>query len=291
MTALSERAMLARLNIRQWSARKLDRKVTDEVNTAHNASPDAGRYNKRLVSKDALATIQKVANEARKMHYARTLPWQDEGARILSTAGYLDYTGKVRDLRAEFESAVDAFVSGYPDFVTDARSKLNGLFQETDYPPADDIRSRFAFSVAIDPMPVSDDFRCQLDAAQAEEIRADIEARTRDAITAATRDVWTRISLVVGHMAEKLKEYKPAVGPGARAEGVFRDSLVENVRDLVAVLPSLNITGDPALAAIADRMQSLCRDDAAELRDNASARASVAAEADAILADVGQFLA
>jgi hypothetical protein len=91
-------------------------------------------------------------------------------------------------------------------------------------------------------------------------------------------------------MAEKLKAFKPAQG-GDRAEGIFRDSLVENVRELVAVLPSLNITGDPTLAAVAARMEALCRDDADELRDNAAARASVAAEADAILADVGQFLA
>ena len=39
---ITEKAMLAGVKISMWSARKLDRKVTDETNRAHNANADAG---------------------------------------------------------------------------------------------------------------------------------------------------------------------------------------------------------------------------------------------------------
>lgn len=305
---LSERAMLARLNIRQWTARRLDKRVTDKVNQEHGAANDAGRYNKLLVSKNALAEIQRIAGAARDEHYSRTLPWHDEGARILSAAGYMAYADAMRKHRQEFESAVASFVAGYPDFVADARTRLNGLFNAADYPACGDVESRFAFSIGIDPCPDAADFRVDIGDAQAEAIRADIEARAKQAMADATRDVWQRIADRVGHMAERLRAYDPpehetfqrldskgkqvtATRTTKEASGVFRDSLVENVRELVALLPFLNVTGDSALAAVADRMQALCRDDATTLRNNGAARASVAAEAESILADVQSYLA
>ena len=62
---LSSKAMLAGLNITQWAARKVDKKVTRETNDAHGAAHDAGRYNKALIAKEALAAIVAAANAAR----------------------------------------------------------------------------------------------------------------------------------------------------------------------------------------------------------------------------------
>jgi hypothetical protein len=289
--ALSSRAMLARLKICTWSATKLDRKVTDKVNTEHHAAHDAGRYNKRLLSKSATAVLTRVCSEARAAHYARTLPWQDDGVRILSAAAYMEYAEKMAGLRSQFDAAADSFAIGYAEFVIDERARLNGMFNADDYPPAEIIRNRFTFDVKIDVMPDASDFRVDLGEAQAAEIRADIEARTKQALADAMRDVWERVAESVGHMADRLKNYRPAETKGDKSQGIFRDSLVENIRDLVAVLPGLNVTGDPRLAAVADRLPALCRDDAATLRDDATARASVAAEADAILKDVSEYLA
>jgi hypothetical protein len=147
---------------------------------------------------------------------------------------------------------------------------------------------------------------------QADDIRREIEARSNAAVECVIRDAYSRIAEVVGRMSERLKAYKPGVRargnvspmaddmsnvlPGVahnpeRTEGIFRDSLVDNVRELVGLLPALNISGDPALAQIASRMTALCHEDASALRDNVQARESVAREADAILSDVQAFLA
>lgn len=288
---LSTRAMLARLTIRAWSARKLDRKITDEVNSSHGAAADAGRYNKLLISADSLATLAKIGGEARNAHYVSTLPWADEGSRILPAAAYLDYTAKMREFRVRWNDAAALFVAAYPDYVADARARLNGMFRAEDYPPAEEIGARFALRASVLPCPDASDFRVDIGDTAAAEIRADIEAQSAEALVIAMRDVWSRIADRVEPMVERLKAYKPG-GKADRAEGVFRDSLVENVRELVSILPILNITGDAALTAMASRLDAeLCRDSAAELRENPFARQSVAAAAESILSDVSAYLA
>lgn len=286
---LSSKAMLSGLNITQWSARKIDKKVTNETNAAHGAAADAGRYNKALIAKEALGAIVAAANAARTTHYALTLPWLDSGARILPAALHTDYANRMREHREAFEAAAAAFVADYESFVADARKRLNGMFQESDYPAASEIARRFTFGVSLYPVPDSADFRVDVSEAQAAAIRADIEARSQEALSAAMRAAWERIAETVGHMVTKLAEYKPGEN-GERASGVFRDSLVENVRELAAILPGLNITGDSALAAVADRMAALTRHDAEALRVSEALRTETREAAESILQTVSEFM-
>lgn len=289
---LARRAMLAGLSIKVWSARKLDKRVTAEVNQSHGADANAGRYNKALIAKEALAAVTSAATAARTFHAARTLPWLMDGTNILPAPAYTEYSAEMRKLRVAFEAAADDFVAGYDAYVDDARRRLNGMFNETDYPSRDDIRRKFGFDVRMLPMPDSSDFRADLSDHQAAEVKRDIEESTRQALQLAMGDAWARVADTVGRMVERLNAYRPAQGKGDKAEGIFRDSLVENIRDLVAILPGFNLTNDGALAAITARMESdLCSHNADELREDPIVRQSVADAAQDILASVSQYLA
>ncbi len=288
-SALANKAMLASLKIKQWSGRKLDKEVTAETNRDHGAAADAGRYNKLLIGREALAPIVAIANRARSEHYARTLAWADDGARILSAVGYLPYMETMRGLRIEFDAATAVFVASYERHVEEAKTRLNGMFKAADYDSVDAMAKRFGFDKKILPMPSAADFRVDIGDAEADRIRADIEADMNAAVTEAMRDVFQRVADCVKHMAEKLAESRQT-DKGA-APAIFRDSLVENVRELVALLPSLNITGDAVLGQIADRMGALCKYDASALRDDKGARDEVAKAAASILADVSDYMA
>lgn len=283
--SIASRAMLGSVRIKQWSGRKLDRKVTEEINRDHGAASDAGRYNKALISRDALAKIVGIANRARDLHYNLTLPWHDDGNRILSSANYLKFTSGMGDLRREFEAAVSEFEGGYSDYVDAARVRLNGMFDAADYPPAAEMARRFQFEIVIQPMPLATDFRVDVSDAEADRIRADIQARTDAAIRAAMGDVFERVCDRVGKLAAKLKESR-TTDKGASKAAIFRDSLIENVKELVALLPGLNITADAGLAAVAVRMEKeLLNYDADALRDDPQARDTTARAAESILAD------
>lgn len=287
---LSARALLASLSVCKWSATRLDKKATREVTASNGAAPDAGRFNKRLVSKEALKAIAEIESRARTAHYDMTLPWSDDGPRILAARGLAGYNAAMRALQAEFSAAVDSFVAGYPQFRADAQAELGSLFNPGDYPDAATVGARFRFDFKLAKVPEGDDFRVQIDSAQLADIRASIDREAREAFAGATRDAWRRIAEAVGHMATKLREYQPG-GDGKRASGTFHASLVDNVRKLVDLLPSLNIADDPALDSIAKRMAAdLCADDAKALRESDTARESVAAAAESILADVSAYL-
>ena len=89
---LNNDAMLVSLRITAWSGRLYDRQASNHVAVHHDASASAGRYNKRLLPKAAFASMTATMSQIRKTHYEQTLPWDDQGSRLLTVANYERYT-------------------------------------------------------------------------------------------------------------------------------------------------------------------------------------------------------
>jgi len=288
---LATKAVLASLNISLWTARKYDKKISEDTNQRHNAEKDAGRYNKLLIAKNRVDTMLKKAVNTRAFHYEITQPWLDAGPRLLATANYMKHADAIRKDKMEFDALADQFALDYPAMVEEAKKRLNGMFDANDYPSPASIRSRFSFDIKYLPCPDSSDFRVSLSKEIMEEMKSDVETRLQDALENAMRDARDRVIKIVGHMAEKLTAYKPGA-EGIRAEGTFHDSLVQNVRDLADLLPSFNLTGDKKFTKIIDRItKQLCEVEAKELRENEAERLNVAKQAASILAEVEKFMA
>src|SRR5450432_2783796 len=122
--SLTSRAMLCSLSISMWSARKHDKDASEEIATRHGAQTDAGRYHKILLPKAALAEIQKIVSEARQEHYFMTLPWDDNGYRVLPAAVYMDHVEKMRTLSNRFTAAVETMSAQFAQLVEQARIRL-----------------------------------------------------------------------------------------------------------------------------------------------------------------------
>ena len=112
----------------------------------------------------------------------------------------------------EFDDAVDEFCRDYPSFVEERRGKLRGMFDPADYPDPKDIRSKFNLDRAILPFPDVADFRSDLDPDVVADIREEIAAEVKRASGGVNKESAKEIAKVVGHMAEKLKEYKNEPG-------------------------------------------------------------------------------
>lgn len=278
---ITEKAMLVRLSISQWTARKFDPNATDRVISDYNAVPDAGRFNKLLVEISAVKRYQKVAGEARTYHYKNTLPWGDDDSRILPASNYMQYTQKMREFRSIFEAAVEEFISEYPGLVERAQRDLNGLFSVEDYPDAGSLRDKFKFSVNVSPVPDSGDFRVSLSDDEVDQIKADIESRVKESISVAMKDAWDRLFNVVKHMVGKLKDEK----------AIFRDSLVGNIAELCEILPRLNLTGDPALEKFVDETRlQLASLDPEDLRKDKVSRKIAADKAENVLSKMAAYM-
>jgi hypothetical protein len=262
-----------------WSARKHDPEASEEIARRHGAQPDAGRYHKVLLPKAALAEIQKIVSEARQEHYFMTLPWDDNGYRVLPAAAYMDHTEKMRDLSNQFTPAVEALAYQFGQLVEEAKVRLGGLFRPEDYPSANEVCCKFSFETKVMPLPDAGDFRVTLGDEEKERIKRQITAAVEASLQVASRELWQRLYEAVSHLAERLQAYK------VTDEGVehpFRDSVVTNLVKLVDVLPKLNVTGDPELERLAAQVRASLLVDPQELRESELVRSETAKNATAI---------
>ena len=274
-TNLQDRAMLATLNISQWTNRKHDKNVSAEVERNHQAT-DAGRYNKLLVDKTSLEAIAKVASAARAYHYKMTLAWGDNGDRLLPGALFMEYRTEILKFKNSFAIEVDAFIDRYPTLVQDAYKRLGSLYVATDYPHVSEMRSRFAIETSFAPVASGNDFRVSLNEEYIDQIKREINERNAALQRASVQDCWSRVRTVVSNIHERL----------SKTDNKFRDTLIENVRDLLDVLPALNVTGDPELTKIEHDVRELLVPPQ-RLRDDSTLRNETAKKAEEILARMG----
>lgn len=284
---ISDRAMLVGLTIRQFNPVKTDKVITKEVADKHGSEVSMGRYAKSVIAKSACDTLRKLGAEIRTEHYRRTLPWSEDGARILTSAGYTAYAEWMRDSESRWSRAVSEFLSDWDSFVADARIALNGLFRQSDYPSATELANKFEFRWTVRPVPVADDFRVTMSSNEVAAIRQDISTSLQSTVQDAMKDVWSRMRDVVSAMASRLRAYDPN-NPGVAP---FRDSLVSNIADLLAILPTLNLTANPELDRFMSEMRALTQADAQTLRDNMYTREDTAKRAESILNQMSQFFA
>ena len=270
---LNEKAMIVYLNISFWTARKYDRKISQEVEDKYGAN-EAGRFNKVLIAKEHLANIRKIISSARNFHYENTLPWNDHGGRLLPTTNYFDYVNAIRNFQDEYERETANFLSVYPNLKQDAHLRLSAMFKEEDYPDVATLRTKYAFTNQITPVPEAGDFRVNLTDEEVSSIKESLEDQVEESTQKAMNDLWQRLFKVVSHMLERLSD----------PDNKFKNTLVENIESLCELLPKLNITNDPELdSAVREIKTKLTANDSQTLRDNDVARSNTAAEAQKIM--------
>lgn len=280
---LASKAILASVTVHHWTGRRFDRQLSEEVNHQHGAEDEVVRTNKLLVPSHAFDDVYAAVRAGRRTHMEMTAPWLDSGQRVLPNILIDKFSSRVRDIRREFNEAADKFAKDYPEHLKNAPKRMGTAFKIEDYPDPKRVRSMFSFDVGLynlTELPTGD-VRLEIP----KDFLKDSETQVKDAIENAMKEPVRRVITVVGKMAQKLKEYKPAnKEKGLKAENTFRDSLVSNIKDLLDYLPAFNLTGDKALEGMINRMEKeLCVVDADVLREDNLVRKKVAKAADDIL--------
>jgi hypothetical protein len=287
---LSERAMLVHLHTGTWGSQTTDHTVTEEVSESHKAEAGAGHYRKQLVARKFLSHVNSHINAARQTHKVLTLPWEDNGTRILSANGYMKYAEQMKLCRHAVEAAAAEFSQHMDDYIAEAKVRLGTMFNPDEYPAYNDVPGKFYVNVEVKPIPEGNDFRTQLSEKTVKAIVADIEQRSKDRLESAMDDIYKRIVDVTARMVERLRAFQPGED-GEGAQNRFKDSLVYNVKELAELLPVLNIPGDKRIEDMRVKMLRDLTDNAPELlRSDARLRSKTADKAEKILAKAQAYL-
>lgn len=282
-TGLPSKAMLVNVNITAWSGRKHDKKVTREVEEAHSTSTgEAGRFNKQLTSKEFLAGVSKAAGAARQTLYDYTLPWGDNGDRLLASALYFEFIEKMNAHTAEYYNEVDKAENNFGDELIKRRVELNGLFNPADYPNVNEFRSKFSFKICIMPIPDAADLRLDINQTEVNLIKQNIEIEMKTRLSDSMSNIWDRVREQLTAMKDRLTTVNKDKD-GNDKPAIFRDSLFNNLADLIKLLPGLNITDNPELNQVCEDMKTLLVENPDSIRQSATLRSRKAEEVEEIM--------
>lgn len=287
MSAYHNSNLLYRPSVSVWTARKKDKAESKKVNSDAGAVEGAANVHKQLLpDSPELEAIQKFQSAFRTYVYDNTLPWDDSGWRIGRVVRHMEFMQEVGDKMREFDVLVDEFVDSYAQSIEAAKFTLNALFDPADYPGTNEVRSKFAISVDVMTLPNSEDFRV-VDGVPQDEVdklcdiaRNSVEAK----IAAGMQEAYKRLFSVVSKMATTLTQY------GGKEIKKFNDTLVNNISDLVDIMPALNLTDDPVLAALTSEAKNLVDYDLGDLRKDDRTRKAAIEDAQALAAKFAQLL-
>ncbi len=264
-TTTNTRLMVVKMKCSQWYPRKYDAEISKKIAEDYGVAnaERAGRYNKLLISAESIRPLQQAFGYLKdNIHYKYTLPWADVGERVLPVTLQWEYAALVREQKEKIEALVQEFAFGeYRQQREQAKLDLNGMFRESDYPPAAEVADRFEVRVKYTPLVNPDDVRVW---GIGDEAAAEIEADVRADMEAATDEAH---QVLVGKVIKRAKEFIAKVSLyDARIandeKGVrLHDTAIENLRDVVImVLKGLNVKDDTNLTALAKQLNGLLSD-------------------------------
>lgn len=288
---LGSRAMLVALTVRRWHIGRNDSTVDGAVGKAYDVEDGMGSYRKLLVRKEAIAELRQQEAAMRELHYTLTLAWGDDGYRILSNMGWMQYTSAMNAAIEQYYATADTLVAQLEELKADAKTRLGKLYKESDYPSAKQLRKCYYAKVSVRAMPDAQDFRVELGSdADVEVIRQQIGDELQEQLSRAHRGIWERLQKVIANASERLKAYE--VSSEGKVSHAFRESLLTNVTELLDIIPILNVLQDKELDAFTARIRAeITSFTVPALRASDEDRAKVVKAADDILAKMQGFLA
>ena len=125
--------------------------------------------------------------------------------------------------------------------IAQAAASQGYLFNANDYPEIGDIMKKFSYSLQYIPLPDAGDFRVDIGNEALTELKERYAAAYQTQIGAAMHSIWHKAHTALTHMAERLDYVSKD------DKKVFRDSLIDNVLEIIGLLGECNIANDPKM--------------------------------------------
>jgi len=278
-TSIKNRAMKFRLSRGGTHRRVRDK---DAETLVKQTLGDEGQIVSRelFTGKNYLTEYQALAGEMYSYHVKATLPFGDDGSRLLPNTAYFDYTSKMQNYISRLDSLKGMIVTNWGAMVqADINARNSRLIQankpatasHADYPTLAQIEARLYVSWFPEPVATSNDFRFEVPDAMKKQLDDQISLMVEE----AGRDLYVRMLKPVSAFVDKLSKFTGDKGQR------WHDSFVDNLNALTKDLPRLNINDDPMVTSLLSQIDAIIKPyvfapDA--LKDDEVARAAVKAK-------------
>ena len=256
----------------------LDEEETEKVLADNQAKKGSLRV-QRTRLKNAIAPFRQLRGEINRWYRGISLPGISNDLRLIPSS-------RLEAIREKFQTFVDRDVEllrklrdNYEKEIEADQVLLGERFDRSLYPDKDDLGQAFSLALQVTDLPSGDFERlANLTAADRARLKAEHDAMVTQMGVAARTEVVSKLTALITKVAEKLSD------PDAE---VYRESTLTNLKEYLAEVPSLNVTNDPTIAAMATAAQERLNFTMAELKKSQFMKEQAANAAKEILANFG----
>lgn len=269
-----EQAVLVAVHIKKWGVSKKDEEVSKTAVNQYRAEREAGNFSKKLLPKEALEEVNQIAAEARQIHTSLTMPWKDDGRRLLPVGNFGEYREHMNRLHEDFNRAVDSFFQRYESHKLAAQELLGDMFKEEEYPDLETLKTKFIFEYDMEPLPSGADVRLDIDEKALAEFQKEIEDSTAKLVSDSFKQVMEDTINALQDFASRMETYDTT------GKTRFKDALVENTKRIVHSLGNANIFGVQEIAEVQTKLNDFLKEiQPQDLRKDESLRKEAAEKA------------
>lgn len=288
--SIKDHGMLVSISVSKPQLTAKDDKATRDAEVANNAS-GAGHYRKDLYPKGLIAPIIATESAARAYIENNTYPWT-RGERLLPGVRFMKFMEGFARYEIEFQQAVTVFLNNWTQVLKSAAAQQGDLFDVGAYPDVSELRQQFKFRLNFSPVTDANDFRVKLQEDELDRVRAAAEQQATESVNAMLRAPLERLREVVARLHETAQRPDRLVEGRKGSEvkpPIFRDSVVENICDEIALLHDFaELMPESHLTLAKDVADALPHPQ--QLRDNPAKRAETAKDMSALLARIDNML-
>lgn len=291
--AVRNTCILATIHFRALGLNRTDKQASSDVTMQAGAASGAARVVvSRLPGADEHhKAITKAQRDARAVLWRLSMPYgNDDGWRLLPNVNWSRLLPELSACKNEFDKALNAFLADLPQ--VRARALANKGTLNVEIPTDDELRS--AYGMETEFRPINDGQFKGLPPAVTQKLEAHAKVKLEAAAQAAVHDTLERFVQPLDHFIERMVKYDEREAALSRGEdigrhGAFRNSVVDNVKELVEVVSSFNVTGDERLAQLEQRLAPLMVAPDT-LRDSQPVRYEAEMAARQVLADLKEWI-
>lgn len=290
--SLATSAVLVSVDVNVWSATKQDRVISNEVTSAKKADSNAGRFVKNLLADDP--SHKKLSNYRQTIYnwVKRTTYRWNNSQDLLPVYLLPKFKQEFHEHEQSFNALLDEFLIKYPNIISDMAFKQGDMFDRTEYPTADEVRSKFGIRLFVSEVPTND-FRCNIAQDLAEDLKAHYQSQAQGIVSSVMADATHRLVDYMNrihHCCGVDEVQSDGQGEVKTKKRKIYESTISQAREQCEVLKSFNLDGNPELEEARASLEALLADVSADdIRESDAVRTHVQSGIEDILGRFGSL--
>jgi hypothetical protein len=246
--------------------RKLSDIQTKQAADTFHAATDLVTASKRLIdTKNATyRTLTALKSQASAYWRSMTLPYPQEGVRLIKQADVAAFENKMREFKEQLAAAAANLQLEYETIKEAAREKLGDLFNPADYPPT----LEGVFEIRWEYPPVEPpNYLMTFNPELYTQEQSRIQQRFEAAVVMAENAFAEQLQEMIAHLIERLTDEPDGT------KKTFKASAIENFKEFYENFNRMNVRSNAQLEGLIQRASDLVAGvDPADLRKNSNLR-------------------